>query len=182
MIALVGSLGYFAVFAGALLEGEVTLVAAGIAAQQGFVSLPLVIGAATVGAALGDQCWFFLGRRKWSALLACFAALAANDARVFKLLKRYPAAAILVARFLCGLRSATAAMLGATDIRASKFCALNALGAGAWAGIVAGAGYAFGAVVPNVVTDVRRLEAILLAGLVLAGGWYCVRRPWRRRS
>jgi membrane protein DedA with SNARE-associated domain len=114
-------------------------------------------------------------------LLARFPALAVNDARVFELLKRYPAAAILLARFLCGLRSATAAMMGATDIRAAKFCALNALGAGAWAGIVAGAGYAFGAVAPDVGTDLQRLEAILLAGLVLGGGLYCVRRRRRLR-
>jgi membrane protein DedA with SNARE-associated domain len=166
MTDLVASFGYLAVLAGAILEGEATLLAAGFAAQLGLLDLSLIIGVGTFGAALGDQSWFWMGRWKGRALLARFPALAANDARVRAALNRHPAAAIVMARFLCGLRVVGAAMMGAAEIRAAKFSALNLLGAAAWATVVSGAGYSLGSV-SDLLLDLRQLQAACLTTLAL---------------
>ena len=57
------SYGYWAILVGTFLEGETVLVLGGLAAFQGFLSLPGVILAAFVGSMCGDQLFFFLGRR-----------------------------------------------------------------------------------------------------------------------
>jgi membrane protein DedA with SNARE-associated domain len=179
---LSGSLGYLAVFVGALLEGEVTLLAAGFAAQQGLLDLSLVIGAGTFGAALGDQTWFLMGRWKGQALLARFRGLAAHGTRLRAVLNRHPAAAIVLVRFIYGLRSAGAVTMGATDIRVAKFAALNLLGAAVWASLVSGGGYSFGSAGERLLLDVWQLQAVLLTTLAIAALSYWLRRRARLRT
>ncbi|RPI59150.1 MAG: DedA family protein [Lysobacterales bacterium] len=179
MTELIGSLGYLAVFVGALLEGEVTLLAAGFAAQQGLLDLSLVIGAGTFGASLGDQSWFLMGRWRGRALLARFPGLAAHGARLRAVLNRHPAAAIVLVRFIYGLRSAGAVTMGATDIRVAKFAALNMLGAAVWAALVSGGGYSFGSAGERLLLDVRQLQAVLLTTLAVAALSYWLRRRAR---
>ena len=67
--SFVQSYGYGALFLGTLLEGETVLILAGLMAHMGLMKLPLVILVALLGSFLGDQFYFFLGRRKGGALL-----------------------------------------------------------------------------------------------------------------
>lgn len=60
---LLADYGYFAVLAGSLLEGETILILAGFAAHQGHLSLSWVMAVAFVGGTLGDQIFYFAGRR-----------------------------------------------------------------------------------------------------------------------
>ena len=61
-------LGYAAILTGCLFEGETVLVAAGWAAQGGYLSLPLVLLSAWLGAVSGDHLFFMLGRYKGSSM------------------------------------------------------------------------------------------------------------------
>ena len=61
--------GYGALFLGTILEGETFLILAGLMAHMGLMKLPLVILVALLGSFLGDQFYFFLGRRQGAALL-----------------------------------------------------------------------------------------------------------------
>ena len=67
--SFIQSYGYGALFLGTLLEGETALILAGLTAHMGLMKLPLVILVALLGSFLGDQFFFFLGRRKGAALL-----------------------------------------------------------------------------------------------------------------
>jgi membrane protein DedA with SNARE-associated domain len=180
MIEAVGAVGYLAVFAGALLEGELILLAAGVAAHEGLLDLPLVIGIGAFGAALGDHTWFLLGRWKGRALRARFPALAARDERVRATLHRHSAVTILLVRFLYGFRTAGAVLMGTTEMRVVKFSALDLVGAAAWAALVAGGGYSLGSAGENVLADLRQGEAVLAATLALAAASYWLRRRTAR--
>ena len=46
---------YLALFAGTVFEGETVLFSAGFAAQQGYLSLPMVVFTAWLGAISGDH-------------------------------------------------------------------------------------------------------------------------------
>jgi len=61
---LIDHYGYLAVFVGTILEGDTVLMLAGFAAHRGYLSLPLVLGAAALGGFLGDQFWYWLGRTR----------------------------------------------------------------------------------------------------------------------
>src|SRR5688572_1229681 len=103
---LLTQFGYVAVFIGTFLEGETILALAGFAASDGWLSLPKVIAIAIVGAFLGDQVCFFLGRRYGERILARYPSLAAKAPRVQALLRRWDAPAVIVLRFCYGLRIA----------------------------------------------------------------------------
>ena len=141
---LLADYGYLAVFIGCLLEGETILVLAGFAAQQGLLSLPIVFGLAFVGGTLGDQIFFFLGRRYGESLLQRLPRIAGAAKRVNRLLLRYDAWLIIGVRFMYGLRIAGPIVIGMSEVPAMRFLAFNLLGAAIWAVLVTGVGFGFG--------------------------------------
>jgi membrane protein DedA with SNARE-associated domain len=78
---LVTTFGYYAVFFGALLEGETILIFAGFAAHRGMLDIRYVIAIAFVASTLGDQIFFHLGRLYGVALLGRFPVLRARSSR-----------------------------------------------------------------------------------------------------
>jgi membrane protein DedA with SNARE-associated domain len=71
-------------------------------------------------------------------------------------------------RFLYGLRIAGPIALGMNSaIRWHTFTSLNAIGAAAWAIIVAGVGYVFGQAIELVLEDLKHYEFLIIALLLL---------------
>src|SRR4051812_46174186 len=106
MDELIGQLGYFAIFLGTFLEGESVLALGGVAASYGYLSLPNVMMVAVMGAFLGDQCCFYIGRRFGPSILARYPSIAAKAGRVQALVRRWDAPAVILLRFMYGLRIA----------------------------------------------------------------------------
>jgi membrane protein DedA with SNARE-associated domain len=182
--AFVASYGYLAVLVGTLLEGESILIAAGFAAHRGLLDLPTVILVAMLGGTLGDQLAFLLGRWKGDALIERFPLLARHKLRVHGLLERNATLFILTVRFLYGLRLAGPMLLGSSRIPLLRFAVLNSIGAALWATVVSSAGYVFGIAINALIPDLRRIEEVLLAAILLAGGvvWICHKRRMQRRG
>ncbi len=55
--------GYPVLIIGVFFEGETVMVLAGVAAHMGYLSLPWVVVCGFGGTLLGDQLYFYLGRR-----------------------------------------------------------------------------------------------------------------------
>ena len=179
---LVAEYGHLAVFIGTFFEGEVILVLAGFAAQQGHLSLATVIAVAFCGATLGDQVFFFIGRRYGRALLERFPALQARAQKVQELLLRYHAGLIVGVRFAYGLRILGPIVIGTTPLPARRFMFFNALGAAIWAPLIAGAGYLFGQTLELLLADLKQFEGIVMLAIVGAAVLIgLVHRSWRRR-
>ena len=175
--AFVASYGYVAVFVGTLLEGETILIAAGFAAHRGLLAWPLVVLVATIGATLGDQLAFLLGRWKGNALIERFPALAKHKPRVHDLLERHSVIFILTVRFLYGLRIAGPVLIGSSRIPALRFAVLNMIGAALWALAITGAGYAFGLAINALLADLKRIEEIVLVTILALGVLFWL---WRK--
>lgn len=160
--------GYFAVLAGALLEGETILVLAGFAAHQGHLDITTVLLIAFAGGTVGDQLFFWLGRACGPALLRRHAALARAGLRIAPLLRRHDAMLIFFIRFMYGLRIAGPIAMGALGVAPRRFALFNVLGASVWAPLVGGAGYLFGHAVEAMLGDIEHYEAIAPAVVVCA--------------
>jgi membrane protein DedA with SNARE-associated domain len=184
--SLVGTYGYWAVFAGTLLEGETILLAAGFAAHQGLLDWRLVVLIAFAGGTLGDQLAFLLGRWRGNALIARFPALARRVPQVHRLLERFNVVLILMVRFLYGLRIAGPVIMGTSRIPLARFSILNMIAAALWAALVVGAGYAFGAATGSVLNHVRHIEVIAMLVILVLGGmvwfWHALRDRSRKHS
>ena len=163
---LLADYGYLAVFIGCLLEGETMLVLAGVAAQQGLLSLPWVLLLAFVGGTLGDQFFFFIGRRYGHTLLRQSSRFAPAVQRVNALLLRHDAWLIVGVRFMYGLRIAGPIAIGMSDVPALRFLGFNLLGAAVWAALVTGVGYVFGQSLQWLIADLARFEEIALVLIV----------------
>jgi membrane protein DedA with SNARE-associated domain len=176
---LIQTYGYGAVLAGTLLEGETVLLLAGFAAHRGYLDLPTVVGVAIFGSFLGDQVFFFLGRRNGAKFLARFPKYAEPAARAHALLARYHMPLILAVRFLYGLRAVLPFVIGMSPISTTRFQVLNFAGAVLWSVTIAAGGYLFGHLVERALGDLRHYEELLLLAIALGGTlywWYSRRR------
>ncbi|MBI3714858.1 MAG: DedA family protein [Betaproteobacteria bacterium] len=180
-IELLAQYGYLAVFVGSLLEGETILILAGFAAHQGYLSFPVVVGVAFCGGTLGDQFFFFLGRRYGQALFRRFPALAARAEPVKKLIHRYHSGLIFSIRFMYGLRIVGPIAIGMSDVLARRFVWINMLGASVWAPLIAGAGFLFGEALQRLIADSKRYEGMVLLLIVVAAALVGAFHYWRDR-
>ncbi len=170
---LVREWGYLAVAAGAFAEGETVLLAAGYAARAGWLDLWRVILVAFVAASAGDQFFFWVGRLWGPALLRRLPRLRAQVERVAVLLRRRPEGAVVLVRFLYGLRIAGSILIGAAEVSPWRFAVFNMLGAALWAPLIAGLGWGFGHAWEHVSQRLPGFEAglLVLLGLVVLGSW-----------
>ncbi len=181
MEELIAELGYVAIFFGTFLEGESILALGGLAASYGYLTFPYVVGVAVLGAFLGDQVCFFIGRRYGARLLARFPSLAAKAPRIQALVRRWDALAVIVLRFLYGLRLAGPLVIGSCGISPWRLALFNFIGALLWAPLIAGIGYAAGQALERWLGRLQHLQIALVMVLVLAGTLAWLLIQWRRR-
>lgn len=179
--ALIAQYGLITVLAGTLVEGETVLLLAGYAAHQGYLDFAAVVAVATLGAVIGDQVWFVLGRHQGNHLVARRPWLGDKVRRAVALIERHPLKILLAMRFAWGLRIALPVAVGMSRVPWRRFLLLNLLSALLWAPLVAGVGYVFGALLSRHVEGLHRVEHWgMLAVVMLALVIHLVARRHRR--
>lgn len=141
---LIARYGLIALFFGAGIEGEASVITGGVFAHRGLLSLPAAMAIAALGSFAADQLLFLLGRRyrdlRWVRRLHDKPTFA----RAIALIERYPSGFIFVFRFLYGLRTVSPVAIGTTKIAARRFFIINGLAALVWAVTFTTVGYLFG--------------------------------------
>ncbi|HEY5899982.1 MAG TPA: DedA family protein [Burkholderiales bacterium] len=165
---VIANLGYVAIFIGTFLEGESILALGGLAASYGYLTFWYVVGVAALGAFLGDQVCFFVGRRYGERVLARFPSLAAKTPRVQALVRRWDALAVIALRFAYGLRIAGPIVIGTCGISPWRLAAFNFLGALIWAPVVASVGYLAGQALEAWIGRLKHVQIVVLMAVVLA--------------
>jgi membrane protein DedA with SNARE-associated domain len=167
--ALIQQYGYLAVFFGSVLEGETLLVLAGLAAHRGYLSLQWVVAIAALGAFIGDQTCFLIGRLLGQRVLARWPRLEPSVARADALLARYGTVLVIGLRFTYGLRLGGTIAIGMSRMPWLRFAGLNFVGALLWAPIIAGAGYLLGNAIEPLLAHARYAEYGVFAVVIIAG-------------
>jgi membrane protein DedA with SNARE-associated domain len=123
--------------AGLWLPGETALIAAGVYASKGHLSIAAVIAVAAVAAIIGDNAGYWLGREGGRRLLYHYAFLRRFAERVLppaeRFFERHGGKAVFLARFFGGLRVTGAWMAGITRMTWWRFLFWNAAGGIVWA-------------------------------------------------
>jgi len=144
MQSLVHDYGLFILFllvamesAGIPLPGETALVAAGVLASQGDMSIVAVIAVAAVAAIAGDNVGYWAGRLGGRALLERWSFLERHASRVLpwseRFFARHGGKTIFLARFIAVLRVTAAWLAGISKMHWWLFFLWNAAGGIVWA-------------------------------------------------
>ncbi len=147
--ALVAGLAFLetGAFVGLIAPGETAIVLGGVVAAQGEVSLPLILLAAWLAAALGDLASFVLGRRLGRRFLIAHGprvgVTAPRLARVDTFFDRHGGKAILIGRFIGLVRAVAPFVAGASGLALRRFLPYSLAGTFLWATAFTLAGYAF---------------------------------------
>src|SRR5882724_11441348 len=147
--------GYWVVFFGVMLEnaglpipGETILLAAGFFAFQGHFHAPTVMVVAAIGAMIGDNAGYLLGRKLGRGALERYGRKVGLKPQLLELFDRFFARngnrTIFFARFITGLRVFAALLAGAAKMPWKAFLFYNSAGAVLWAIVITLAGYFFG--------------------------------------
>jgi len=180
---IIQTYGYWALFVGTFLEGEMILVIGGFLCHRGYLDLPLVIFAAFAGSLAGDQLYFFLGRTKGNRFLSKRPSWEPNIAYARALLKRHMIPLAIGFRFIYGIRPVTPFVFGMSAIKTMTFLFLNALGALLWSVAIASLGYLFGSAMKIFIGNVERYEREALVAIVIVGvAIWTVHRFIRKRK
>ena len=164
--ALIAAYGYWVIFIGCLLEGETVLILGGMAAHQGSLHWPQVIGWATLGGILGDQLLFWTGRYSGARLLPRLKRHQAAIERVQGLIRRYPSTSVFAVRFLYGMRLVGPMVIGASGLAPWRFALLNVLGAAVWAILFVSAGYWAGEALEHFLGDLKPYRLPIFLGVL----------------
>ena len=170
--------GYWAVFLFVAIEstgipfpGETMLLIAAIyAGTTHRLSIPLVIAAAALGAILGDNVGFWVGREGGYRLLRRYGRYIRLDERKLKLgqylFYKHGGKVVFFGRFVAVLRAWAAFLAGVNRMAWSRFLLFNALGAITWATLYGLGGYLLGKNVHRLTGPIGTIT-IVLAVLVI---------------
>ena len=175
---LIAAHGYWILAFGCLVEGEMVLVLAALAAHRGYLNPAAVVTIAAAAAFASNQFFFWLGRRRGTALLERWPVLATHSAKIRRLIERHASLAAVAVRFAYGARIAGPMLLGASStMRPLHFAVLNALSAIVWALLVGAAGWFFGEAAEAIFGHLAHVEGWLFGALIVAlVAWRLLRR------
>jgi len=131
------------------LPGETTLIVAALYAASGHeLGIVPVIAAAALGAIVGDNAGFWVGRQfGYRLLFRVHGRLRIPDGKIELgqyLFHRYGRLVVFIARFIALLRSLAPLLAGANRMHWTHFALADAAGVVVWASIYGGGAYAFG--------------------------------------
>lgn len=124
---------YGGVLLAAIVEGEAAYIGACVLVAQGQLSALAVLVSGAIGAAIGDQAFFYLFRGRLPRWVARYPRLEQQSRPLLSHVRRHASLMVLLIRFAPGLRVALAAACAWVDVPPLKFSVLNVLSAFTWA-------------------------------------------------
>lgn len=178
---LIGHYGLYAVFFLAMIEGDMTLLLAGVLAHNGFFGeygFAQVLFWGTLGGVAGDSVAYGLGRGGRKSVRA-FRFYRMAQPRLERLTDKFGALSIFLSKYIYGLRTASCVFYGVGRMRFWRFLPLSFGSCFLWVLVLSGAGYFFSGAITRLIGDYHRIGFFLLVLLVIVIlGFYLAERYW----
>jgi membrane protein DedA with SNARE-associated domain len=173
--------GLYAVFILVMLEGDITLLLAGVLAHSGFFgeySFAQVLIWGTVGGCLSDNIAYFAGRGFCEGVRE-FRFYRAAQPRLQTLTRKFGPLSIFLSKYIYGLRWANSVFHGVGRMPYIRFLLLSFSSCFLWVFVLSGAGYFFSGAVMRLIGDFQRVGKVLLVIVILGiVGFYLAERFW----
>ena len=178
---LVAEFGIIAVFALCTVEGDMTLLLSGILAHSGFFgpySWLKVVLFGTLGGVVGDCFGYGIGR-VFHENAKHYRFYQVSQGRIEKLIAKFGNSAIVISKYIYGIRVAMCVFYGVGRMPFWRFVSLSALSCGLWVIMLSGTGYFFSGAITSIIGDYKRvgmaLFIIVLIGVLI---FYVLERYW----
>ncbi len=173
--------GLYAILILVMIEGDITLLLAGVLAHSGFFgeySFARVLFWGTLGGVVSDNIAYATGRgfRKGVSDLRFYRSA---SPRMERLTTKFGPLSIFLSKYIYGLRWATCTFYGVGRMPYLRFLLLSLASCFLWVFLLSGAGYFFSGAVMGLIGDFQRLGKVLLVIVVLGIiGFYLAERFW----
>lgn len=127
------ALAYPLILAATFVEGETIVILCGAAAAALSINVELLALFAFAGSFLGDQLYYYIGRRYGTPLLNRWPTLEHKIDWAFHLVKDHPVLFILSFRFIYGIRNIAPFVIGISGVPRLRYFVLNFIAAQIWA-------------------------------------------------
>jgi len=178
---LIEQYGIYGVFALCTVEGDMTLLLSGVMAHGGFFgeySFLKVLLAGTLGGLVGDSFAYMIGR-VFRETVKDYQFYKMTQPRIEKLIDKFGGYAILISKYIYGLRAAMCIFNGIGKMPFWRFLLLDAISCAVWVFILSGAGYFFSGAITSILGDFKRV-GVALFFIVLIGviAFYLIEHYW----
>jgi membrane protein DedA with SNARE-associated domain len=178
--------GMYGVFVLVMLEGDLTLLLAGVLAHTGFFDDGFIKGYGfakvlfwgTLAGFCSDNLAYGAGRI-FSGTVRNFRFYRHAQPRLERMTNRFGTLSIFVSKYVYGLRWASCTFYGVARMRYLRFVPLSLGSCFVWVFMLSGVGYFFSSAVMGLIGDFRHVGKILLG--ILIGGVvivYLLKRRW----
>jgi membrane protein DedA with SNARE-associated domain len=178
---LIGQYGLYAVFILVMLEGDITLLLAGVLAHSAFFgdySFARILLWGTLGGCISDNVAYLAGRAFCESVRE-FRFYRAAKPRIEKLTNKFGSLSIFLSKYIYGLRWASCVFYGVGRMPYLRFLVVSLGSCFIWVFVLSGAGFFFSGAVIGVIGDFQRLGKVLLV-IVVVGitAFYLAERIW----
>jgi membrane-associated protein len=178
---LIGQYGLYAVFILVMIEGDITLLLAGVLAHSYFFgeySFARVLFWGTLGGCISDNLAYLAGRAFCESVRE-FRFYRAARPRLERLTNKFGPLSIFLSKYIYGLRWASCVFYGVGRMSYIRFLPVSLVSCFFWVFVLAGAGYFFSGAVIGLIGDFQRLGKVLLVIVVLGiVAFYLAERFW----
>lgn len=178
---LIADYGIYAVFALCTVEGDITLLMSGAMAHGDFFgrySFLKVFLAGTLGGMVGDSVGYWIGRL-FHEKAKDYRFYQMTQPRVERLIDKFGGFAIIISKYIYGIRAAMCMFYGIAKMPFPRFVMLDAISCGLWVLILSGLGYFFSGAITSILGDFQKagvaLFFVVLFGIIV---FYVVERYW----
>ncbi len=173
--------GIYAVFVLCTVEGDITLLISGAMAHSHFFgkySFLKVFLAGTLGGMVGDSIGYGIGRI-FHEKAKDYRFYQMAQPRIEKLIDKFGGFAIVISKYIYGIRAAMCVFYGVGRMPFHRFLVLDAISCGTWVLILSGTGYFFSGAITSLIGDFQQfgisLFFVILFAVVII---FAVERFW----
>jgi membrane protein DedA with SNARE-associated domain len=162
--------GIYAVFVLCTVEGDITLLISGAMAHSGYFghySFLKVLLFGTLGGMVGDSIGYGVGR-VFHEKAKDYRFYQMAQPRIEKLIDKFGGFAIVISKYIYGIRAAMCVFYGIGKMPFHRFVMLDAISCGIWVLILSGTGYFFSGAITSIIGDFQQIGIALFFVILFA--------------
>ncbi len=173
--------GIYAVFALCTVEGDITLLLSGVMAHSGFFGkfgFLKIFLAGIAGGMVGDSIGYWIGRL-FRTTVKNYRFYKMAQPRIEKIIDKFGGFAIIISKFIYGIRGAMCLFYGVARMPYWRFLILDLISCIIWVSMLSGIGYFFSGAITSIIGDFKQvgiaLFFIVMFGVIV---FYLVEHYW----